>query len=89
MNRLIWQISSDENGLIQNHMDPAMFLQKNNKTDMMPDVFFAFLLKTMIDDFGNHLSLATQNRINKEQFEAALLDNLADMIPSQTRTTQL
>lgn len=81
MNTPILSSFRDEDGKIQNGINHTAFLNQK----MMPDVYFCFILKTLIDDFGSTLEKATQGKINKEQFEATLLDNLRDMLPEKTK----
>ncbi len=45
--------------------------------------YFTFLIKTLIDDFGEHLNEAAE--VNKEQFEAEFLSKLNIMITDKTR----
>lgn len=85
MEKVIIQSIRDENGKIQNFFNHMEFIEEMNRADMMPDVYFTFILKTLIDDFGEFLIKATQGKINKEQFEANLITNLTEMIPSKTK----
>ena len=51
----------------------------------MPDEYLGFLIKTMIDDYGNFLVNYTNGKVNKEQFEAQFMENLNNMLSMKTR----
>jgi hypothetical protein len=82
---ILLQTIRDEDGKIQNIINHKELLMENNGISVMPDVYLCFLLKTIIDDFGEFLTTATKNKINKEQFEATIISNLIQMIPDKTR----
>lgn len=87
MKNVIIQSVRDENGCIYNGIDHTEFQKEQKRGGMMPDVYFCFILKSLIDDFGSFLVKATNGKINKEQFEANLITNLVDMIPDSTRVS--
>lgn len=85
MNNIIIQVLRDEKGRISNSINHEEFIQEMNISNRMPDIYFAFIIKSLIDDFGSSLTKATKGKINKEQFEAQFLDNLKTMMPEKTR----
>lgn len=50
-----------------------------------PDIYFAFLIKTMIDDFGDVLVKVTNGKVNKEQFEAQFIEDLKWFLAQKTK----
>jgi len=82
---ILLQTIRDEDGRIQNVINHKELLIENSGNSVMLDVYFCFILKTLIDDFGEFLTTATKNKINKEQFEATIINNLIQMIPDKTR----
>ncbi len=83
MDNIIWKSIRDEDGRIQNIMGHEEFIKATEKTGTMPDVYFCFLIKTMIDDFGDVLTKVAQT--NKEQFEAKFMENLNEMLAQKTK----
>ena len=81
MIKLILGTHVDKNGKIQNIIDHAEIINQTPNKD--PDVYFAFLIKTLIDDFG--LTLNQAAGISQEQFEARFIENLIDMMGQKTR----
>ncbi len=86
MKKMIIMSMREEDGGIFNGMDHTEFIKEQERGGMMPDIYFCFILKSLIDDFGEYLVKATDGKVNKEQFEANLITNLIDMIPDKTRT---
>lgn len=78
----------DKDGKIQNIIDHAQFIEEKERTTMMPDVYFCFIIKALIDDFGVALVRGTNGQVNQEQFEAQLIENLQDMLSTKTRENQ-
>lgn len=74
MDKPIIQSFRDETGSIRNQFDMELFLEHMESHEVMPDLYLAFILKTIIDDFGGFLE--TSFKINKEQFEAQFMENL-------------
>lgn len=50
-----------------------------------PDIYFAFLIKTMVDDFGETLVNITNGKVNKEQFEAQFIEDLKWFLAQKTK----
>lgn len=77
----------DENGNIRNLINYPLFF-KNMETgaaSSYPDVYLAFILKTIIDDFGSALSPAYPDpEKRKKDFESALLKNLEFFLSQNT-----
>lgn len=87
--KIAFSCSVDGEGSVQNHfslLDIWMASEKvrQNNPQMAIDVYFTFLIKTLIDDFGTYLALFTKKEINKEQFEAGVIDNLIKLITVNT-----
>ena len=83
MSNIILQSERDEDGKIQNSISYTEFAKEMERIGVMPDLYFCFIIKTLIDDFGN--SLVKINKINKEQFEAQFMENLRDFLGQNTR----
>jgi hypothetical protein len=88
MNTLLLQTVRDESGHTLNSFNWPEFVKTEIQNGMLPDVYFAFLVKTMVDDFGSFLSHATKGAANKEQFEAQFLVNLSDFLLKKTRVSE-
>lgn len=50
-----------------------------------PDIYFALLIKTMVDDFGETLVNITNGKVNKEQFEAQFIEDLQWFLLQKTK----
>ena len=74
-----------EDGGLNNVFNQPLFLKHHEKLKLMPDVYLVFVLKTIIDDYGDFLVKTTNGKLNKEQFEAQFVANLTEMLSKKTR----
>jgi hypothetical protein len=76
-----------KDGKTQNWINIPLIYKLQNKEDTTTwaDVQLAYYLKTIIDDFGVILVNNSNNTVNKEQFEAALMQNLNDLLSQKTK----
>lgn len=78
----------DDNGRISNLINYPKIgevVLGNIEQFQGPDIYFAFLIKTMIDDFGDVLVKITNGKVNKEQFEAQFLEDLKWLLAQKTK----
>ncbi len=83
-NNLIIGATINENGHIQNMINFPLFLNPlaQDKEQPHPEVYFSFVLKTLIDNFGDQIY---KKFSEKEQFEARLISNLTKMLAEKTK----
>ena len=83
--KVIFTCSVNDKGIVQNDFSLKTIVEADkNGQEMQIDTYFAFLIKTLIDDFGGILVNITKGAINKEQYEAAFMDNLNIFITENT-----
>jgi len=72
----------DEQGNVRNVINYEEIFSQSEGLDIPCEHYLGFLIKTLIDDFGN---IFEESGANKEQFEAVFLDNLNLLITTETR----
>lgn len=85
MNKILLQTIVDEDGKIQNNVNYLEIL--NQDSHNTPDVYFCFLLKTLIDDFSATISEVT--KASKKEIEDNFIQNLKLMLGEKTRTSEI
>lgn len=83
--RAILVSTRDEQGRIRNIIDYSLFVEHMNIYGMNPDVYMSFILKTILDDFGTVITEGTQGKVNQEQLETVIIENLKGMLSDKTR----
>lgn len=82
--RPLFSCFKEKGGFIQNDFDWKFiyesFLESDPKLYDGVDVYFCFLIKTLISDFGLMLTHALKNPDIKKEFEAKIIENLKDML---------
>lgn len=72
-------------GMVMNTLNHPRILAQAEKLNTQPDGYFCFLIKTLVDDYGDFLVKITGGKTNKEQFEAIFIQNLSEFLSEPTR----
>lgn len=86
-NILLQTVRDDSDGSIKNRINYPEFIKEMQRTnnETLPDLYLCFIIKTLIDDFGNTLAKIPGCKINKEQFEAMFMENLNEYLGVKTK----
>jgi hypothetical protein len=77
-------VLQDGDGKIKNYIDYGKFHEESMRTDKSPEIYLAFIIKTIVDDFSCEVG-KLQDKIDVDSLRAAILKTATEMLNEKTR----
>ena len=82
----LFRIDRDSpDGRIRSNFNVLEFRKQYELNRMPPDVYLAFGIKALIDDFAVFLKILYGDGLNQEQYEAKMMENIQFFLSQNTR----